>query len=87
MQPLVKAFMRPLQKLYCKEIEKWLHSHPGGDITVYQIGELFRNAYKRAAISKTVANASGVQVSIHVTKPSLDHMVSLCPQQTHMLLL
>jgi hypothetical protein len=56
MQPLVKAFMGTLKKFYCQDIEKWLHSHPGWDVTIYQIGELFRNAYKRAATSKTVAN-------------------------------
>ena len=41
MQPLDKAFMGPLKTFCCQEIEKWLRSHPGRVVTVYQIGELF----------------------------------------------
>jgi hypothetical protein len=56
MQTLDKAFMGPLKTFYCQEIEKWLRSHPGRVVTVYQIGELFGNAYKRAATSEIAAN-------------------------------
>jgi len=56
MQPLAKAFMRPLKTFYCQEIEKWLRSHPGRVVTVYQIGELFGNAYKRAATGGIAPN-------------------------------
>jgi hypothetical protein len=56
MQPLDKAFMGPLKTFHCQEIEKWLHSHPGWVITVYQIGELFGNAYKQAATGDIAAN-------------------------------
>jgi len=49
MQPFDKAFMGPLKTFYCQEIEKWLRSRPGRVVAVYQIGELFGNAYKRAA--------------------------------------
>jgi len=48
--------MGPLKTFYCKEIEKWLLSHPGRVVTVYQIGELFGNAYKRAATGEIAAN-------------------------------
>jgi len=56
MQPLDKAFMGPLKTFYCHEIEKWLRSHPGRVVTIYQIGELFGNAYKGAATGEIVAN-------------------------------
>jgi len=56
MQPMDKAFMGPLKTFYCQEIEKWLCSHPGRVITVYQIGELFGNAYKQAATGEIAAN-------------------------------
>jgi len=56
MQPLDKAFMGPLKILYCQEIEKWLRSYPGRVVTVYQIGELFGNAYKRAATVEITPN-------------------------------
>jgi len=56
MQPLDKAFMGPLKTFYCQEIEKWLRSHPGRVVTVYQIGELFGNACKRAATGEIASN-------------------------------
>ena len=56
MQPLDKAFMGPLDTFYCQEIEKWLRSNPGRLVTVYQIGELFGNAYKRAVTGEISAN-------------------------------
>jgi hypothetical protein len=59
MQPLAKAFRGPLKTLYCQEIEQWIPSHPGRVVTIYQIGQLFRNAYKQAARGEIVANGSG----------------------------
>jgi len=56
MQTLDKAFMGPLKTFYCQEIEKWLRSRPGRVVTVYQIGELFGNAYKRATTGEIAAN-------------------------------
>jgi hypothetical protein len=56
MQPLDKAFMAPLKTFYCQETEKLLRSHPGRVVTVYQIGQLFGNAYKRAATGEIAAN-------------------------------
>jgi hypothetical protein len=56
MQPLDEAFMGPLKTFYCQEIEKWLHSHLGWVVTIYQISELFGNAYKRAATGEIAAN-------------------------------
>ena len=52
MQPLDKAFMGSLKIFYCQETEKWLRSHPGRVVTVYQIGELFGNAYSELQQSK-----------------------------------
>jgi len=57
MQPFDKAFMEPLKTFYCQEIEKWLRSHPGQVVTVYQIGKLFGSAYKRAATGEIVVNS------------------------------
>jgi len=37
-------------------LKKWLRSHPGRVVTVYQTVELFGNAYKQAAIGETAAN-------------------------------
>ena len=47
--------MGPLKTFYCQEIEKWLRSKPGRVVTVYQIGELLGNAYKRAATGEIPA--------------------------------
>jgi len=48
--------MEPLKTFYYQETEKWLRSHPGRVVTVYQIGELFGNAYKRAETGEIAAN-------------------------------
>ena len=56
MQPLDKAFIGPLKTFYCQEIEKCLRSHQWRVVTIYQIGELFGNAYKRAATGEIAAN-------------------------------
>jgi hypothetical protein len=56
MQALDKAFIAFLKTLFCQEIKKWLRSHPGRVVTVYQIGELFGSAYKRAATGEIAAN-------------------------------
>jgi hypothetical protein len=64
MQHLDKAFMGPLKVFYCKEIEKWLRSHPGRFVTSYQIGELFGNAYNHAATGEIAAN--GLRATEHL---------------------
>jgi len=56
MQTLDKTIMGPLKTFSCQEIEKWLRSHTGRVVTVYQIGELFGNAYKRATRGEITAN-------------------------------
>ena len=56
MQPLDKALMGPLKTFYCQEVEKRLRSHAGRVVTVYQIGELFGNAHKRAATGEIAAD-------------------------------
>jgi len=56
MQTLDKAFMGPLKTFCCQEIEKWLRSPPGRVVTIYQIGELFGNACKRATTGEIAAN-------------------------------
>jgi hypothetical protein len=46
-----------LLKIFCcQETEKWLRSRPGRVVTIYQIGELFGNAYKRATTGEIAAN-------------------------------
>ena len=87
MLPLDKAFMGSLKTFYCPEIEKWFLSHPGQVVTVYQIGELFGNAYSEVQQAKSRLMASGRQASFLVARTSSDHLISLCPQRTKMLLL
>jgi len=55
-QPLDKAFIGALETFYCQEIGKWLRSHPGRVVTVYQTGELFGIAYKWAATGEIAPN-------------------------------
>ena len=87
MQPLYKAFMGPLKTFHYQEIEKWLRSHLGRVVTVYQIGELFGNAYNRAATGERASNGFRATNLFPCDKNIFRHTISLCPQRTKMLLL
>lgn len=49
MQPLDRGFHSVLKKYYAGECEKWLRSHPGRAITVFQMTSIFTPAFNRAA--------------------------------------
>ena len=87
MQSFHKAFIGTLKAPYCQEIGKWFCSHPGRIVTVYQIGELFGNAYKRAATGETAPNGFRVKGLFPRDKNTFRPQISLCPQRTNMLLL
>lgn len=56
MQPLDLSFMSPFKTYYAQEIETWLRNNADrGVVTIYQIGKLFGNAYKRAATAEIAA--------------------------------
>lgn len=48
-QPLDKNFFGPLKSAYAEECDKWHVNNPGRPITMFQIAELFANAYSRIA--------------------------------------
>lgn len=56
LQPLDVAFMFPLNTYYEQETKKWLINNPGKAITIYQVGELFGNAFQRAATAQNAIN-------------------------------
>jgi hypothetical protein len=64
MQPLVLAFLRPLKYYYAQEVEHWLHAHPGLVVIIRQVGDLFGNAYKKAATVENTARVSEVLVIV-----------------------
>ncbi|KAB0803759.1 hypothetical protein PPYR_00729 [Photinus pyralis] len=53
-QPLYVVFFGPLSTYYNQELNLWLKTHPGRTVTHYQVAELFKNAYQKAA---TLSNA------------------------------
>jgi len=55
MQPLDLAFFKSCNTFYDQSASSWLRSHPGRVITERDIGELFKEAYGKAA---TVKNAT-----------------------------
>lgn len=57
MQPADVAFMKPLSTYYDHAVSGWLRSHPGRVVTVFQISEIFGNAYVQAATMSTAINA------------------------------
>ncbi|KAF2896678.1 hypothetical protein ILUMI_09493 [Ignelater luminosus] len=56
LQLLDVSFMLPLNTYYERETKKWLINNLGKVITLYQVGELFGNAFKRAATTETGVN-------------------------------
>lgn len=53
-QPLDVSFYGPLTTYYNQALRRWLHAHPGRNVTHFQVGQLFNEAYLQAA---TLANA------------------------------
>lgn len=53
-QPLDIAVYGPLRTYYNQAVRRWLSAHPGRGITHYQVGELFNEAYSKAA---SISNA------------------------------
>ncbi|KAJ3649842.1 hypothetical protein Zmor_021560 [Zophobas morio] len=45
-----------LDTYYQQEIQAWLRNNPGKIITLYEIGQLFGNAYQKAATVQTACN-------------------------------
>ena len=56
MQPLDVGFMYPLNTYYEQETQAWLRNNPGKIITLYEIGQLFGNAYQKTATVQTSCN-------------------------------
>lgn len=56
LQPADVAFMRPLSTYYDHAASNWLRSHPGRVITMFQISEIFGQAYMQAATMSTAVN-------------------------------
>ena len=38
LQPLDVGFMKPVMTFYTQEVEKWMRSHPGRVVTMFQVG-------------------------------------------------
>ena len=55
LQPLDISFLKSLNTYYDSGIQSWLRQHPGRVVTEFQIAELFKAAYGRAA---TVQNGT-----------------------------
>ena len=54
--PWTELFFKPMQTYYNQAIEKWLRSHPGRCVTPFQICQLFKEAYIKAATTPVVIN-------------------------------
>ena len=53
MQKLDVAFMQPLKQHYDDAVRTWIRSHKGRLVTIYQMAQLFGEAYLKAAKIKT----------------------------------
>ncbi|KAF2902782.1 hypothetical protein ILUMI_03410 [Ignelater luminosus] len=57
LQPADVAFMRSLSTYYDHAASNWLRSHPERVITMFQISEIFGQAYMQAATMSTAVNS------------------------------
>lgn len=53
LQPLDVTVMKPMSSYYEEETRRWLRSHPGKVITLWQVSSLFGSAFLSAAIMRT----------------------------------
>lgn len=56
LQLLDITVMAPLSTYYEQEVRKWLFTHPGRVVTIYEVGKLFNLAFQRAALVQTAVN-------------------------------
>jgi len=56
MQPLDRSIFGPLKNAYNVECDKWMVRHPGRRISQYDVGELFKEAYLKAASMKNAVS-------------------------------
>ena len=56
LQPLDVTFFKPLSLYYSEEVRKWLRSHPGKVLTLFQISTIFGAAFLHAATMSTAIN-------------------------------
>ncbi|KAG8232483.1 hypothetical protein J437_LFUL012715 [Ladona fulva] len=56
LQPLDVTFFKPLSLYYGKEVRRWLRSHPGKVVTLFQISTIFGTAFLHAATMLTAIN-------------------------------
>lgn len=53
LQPLDVTAMAPLSAYYEQEVRKWLFTHPGRCVSIYEVAKLFNAAFSRAAVMET----------------------------------
>ncbi|XP_030766578.1 uncharacterized protein LOC115890479 [Sitophilus oryzae] len=49
-QPLDVSFFGPLSNYYNQAITKWIKTNPARTVTAFQVGQLFSEAYEKAAV-------------------------------------
>ena len=59
MQPMDVTVMGPLQTGFAKKCAEWMRSHPGDQITIYYVAELFGKSYEE--VTKTNNLSSGFE--------------------------
>ncbi|CAM1298818.1 Uncharacterised protein g2225 [Pycnogonum litorale] len=81
LQPLDVSFMAPLSTYYEQEVRYWLRNHPGKVITIYQVGELFGTAYRKAATAST-AMSGFAKTGIYPFNPHIFPDYMFTPAET-----
>ncbi|GBL66391.1 hypothetical protein AVEN_5185-1 [Araneus ventricosus] len=89
LQPLYKCLFAPLKALFSSEAEKWLVQNPGNVMTLYEVSEIFQEAYiatPRVQLAEKAFRLTGIKpynpdiISEDCSSPSL---VTLAPLDNH----
>lgn len=86
-QPLDRCFFKPLKDRYAFHYDLWTTSHPGRTVTLYQIAEIFGQAYAQTATMEKALNAFKM-CGIWPLNPNifndLDFLPSTVTDQSHL---
>lgn len=54
LQPLDKTVYKPLKNAYNRAMDSWMFSHPGTTVSIYEVAEIFNEAFVQAMTPKNI---------------------------------
>uniref|UniRef100_A0A146KT86 Tigger transposable element-derived protein 6 n=1 Tax=Lygus hesperus TaxID=30085 RepID=A0A146KT86_LYGHE len=92
LQPLDVSFMLPLNTYYEQEARNWMIQNPGCAITIYEVAQIFSQAFGRAAVMQTAVNGfretgispfnrNAIPDHLYIPSETTDHPLNIDQQQ------